>query len=541
MTIHPSTPLSTTLRESVSHLPLHHTSEQRFRTTPSEPSSTTLRESISHLPLHHSSEQQLRTHLTTPFATTQRETIPENSWYALSGQQVLRSHLTDSTKTTLRESVSTTSHPQMQGHQKQRTIPTQSTVTTLRETINSLPIHSQSDHRLRIHQTDFLPMTLRELEIPYRSTPSHSQKIVIPYQEPLRPVQRETLLGTHRLGSLGEATKQRVSMTDPVRTTQKESIPDTHPGSLSSQQHLRPHLTGATNPTLRELSSPQSILPVHSSNGFRTNLTDSARQTLKETINQPTQKFLKNENKGYLSLNQSLPSTQRETLSEIHPRSIQKDGCRVYQQDPVHETQREWENRIQGASQEKAGRVGLQDGLIETQRGTESHLLPQILSRAGPRNNSSEARITQKETIEIPYRSQISGSQQGQIAPQNLSRNTFKETALDNRHLGQITGHRGLKSYRSVYQSRKNELKEPVQIYRKPHDLGPELGPSLPHLELNQDALSGFQPLRDASYNPELDRLQINYQCFDNTHEKFIDSDMQKQLESNPYHVSIIN
>lgn len=416
--------------------------------------------------------------------------------------------------------------------------------------------------------------TMREtIKIPYNTNfaPTNTQRMPNP-TDILRTTVAETTNTLPRNTNLSQQNGQiRTNLQDITKTTMRETTNNTGKNISSVtpvNQQFGPNISDINRTTTKETTNN---LP--RSNFIDTNqrqgaiIQDINRTTMKETTNTNNSISIGNLSGQFFGKANTfsripLRTTQKETTSTI-PTPTVVTGNKFIPKNPPQDISRtttketlisipyntNYSNPSQYMGRASTfNRIPTRETIKETTVSIPYNTIVSPLNSKPKTELFDSAKTTTKETtINIPYHTNCSDPLRymGPASSFNRmpTRETIKETTIDSKYVGNIVpdkdgygyitqkiqvpstnrqtttqrvyitpalGDSKPISYVSAYESRKNEKKEPTQVYRSPTQCGTMVGPDGDkiNIQLRNDDHRSRVPMPEVTENTELGRLK---------------------------------
>ena len=491
--------------------------------------------------------------------TTNKETvvnIPYQTTVTPVNQQQRAPHPQDITRTTGKETIVNIPYQTMVTpvNQHQRAPhPQDITRTTGKETIVTIPYQTTltpiNQQQRAPHPQDITRTTGKEtiVTIPYQTTitPINQQQRAPHPQDITRVTGKQTLVNIPYQTMVTPINQHQRAPhpQDITRTTGKEILVQTpwNTSVVPINQHQRaPHPQDIARTTGKEtiINIPyQTMVTPVGQNQRAPDPQDINRTTIKDTlVNIPINTYLTgvDQQQGQATTFNRLPlkTTTKEGIVEIPYNTMttvidhQQGTAATYSRSPLRAT--------------------VKEGTIEIPYST--HVVAVGQAQRAPDPQDIVKTTLKEQLIEIPYNTHVLSPNRSSDNATTYNRDplkaTIKESTIENDYVAPLRGENRPQSYESAYNVIIDDKKESVLKYRPPTDCNINMGPdpAAINIQLRSDDNRSRAPMVGCTINNNLDRLKtISTSKINNCipSDRFIDPVLLKQLESNPFNLSI--
>ena len=594
----PSDVARTTVRETTVGIPYQTTitpvNQQQRAPNPSDVARTTTRETTVQTPWNNFAtpvNQQQRAPNPSDIArTTVKETtvnIPYQTTVTPVNQQQRAPNQSDVARTTVKETTvgipyQTTVTPINQ--QQRAPDPSDVARTTIRETTVGIPYQTTitpvNQQQRAPGPSDIARTTVKEttVDIPYQTTvtPVNQQQRAPNLSDIAKTTVKETTVGIPYQTTITPINQQQRAPdpSDVARTTIRETtvgIPYQTIITPVNQQQRAPNPSDIARTTVRETTVGipyQTNLTAINQQQRAPNPSDVARTTIKETTvaipyNTNTSGINQSQGKAFTFDRTPLKTTTKEQTVAI-PRNTQVVAVGQAQraphpQDKAKTTIRETTVQIPynthvvavGQSQRApnssdVAKTTVRETTVAIPYNTNTTAIGQATGKATTFDRTPLKTTTKETTIDNEYigavNNDVKGKGYGYMAENMFAPNTNKQFTCQEVYIAPLQGESKNRSYDDAYNAQIDDRKDLLHWYYEPTACGVNMGPDPEYLnvQLRNDNNIAHGPMIGYSVNNQLGRLKTHTQikpienvCSD----RFMDSMVLAQLESNPYNI----
>jgi hypothetical protein len=387
--------------------------------------------------------------------------------------------------------------------------------------------------------------------------------------------------------------KQKTFVTDPTKTTNRETISTIPTNKNISTNSKRPidisNLNSTMKETIEQINRPSFIAPVNQTKQTA-HYSDELKTTMKETMNNSNFTTITNNIGSRIPYSDIAKTTNRETLIDIPYNSYISGNSRgktdVFDGNPLKTTMRE-------STTEKSipiiidnSNQGMKSNLFDIARTTMKEITSNSIignifgvDRSQRAPDPEIVKTTMKElNIDIPYSTQITGNEKGKGYSFNADplKTTIKETVSNNDRVNQAFSNKNSgylienmivpETHRqdtciktrinplngiskstindSYYNSIVNHKNKKIHVYRPPTTCNVFMGPNAENLHYKLRDDSSYSLISNPYKENTVGRLRTHFALRDDSKDisdRFINPKLLKQLESNPYNIDVNN
>ncbi len=420
------------------------------------------------------------------------------------------------------------------------------TTTGIQRQTMMTPINQQQ--RAPDHQ-DIMKSTTKEttVQIPYQTifTPVNQQQRAVNYQDIAKATVKETTVTKPRQTIFTPVNQQQRApdCQDIMKSTTKETtvnIPYHTMTTAVGQQQRAPNYTDFAKPTIKETTV---TIPYNTNttgidqNKGRANTFN--RTPLKTTMKEQTISIPHNTHAVAVGQSQRTPnpmdtakSTIKETTVQI-PLNTHAVAVGQSQRTP---------------NPTDIAKHTIKETTVQIPNNTNTTAVNQSTGQAHAFNRTPLKSTVKETTIDNQHvgvvNNDISGKGYGYITEKMYARPTNKQFTCQEVYIQPLQGESKNRSYNDAYNAKIDDRKDLLHWYYEPTKCGADRGPDPDNMNvhLRDDNNNSVAPMIGYSVNNKLDRLKTNLQMkhFDNVNaDRFMDPALLKQLESNPYNLSL--